>query len=51
MDVSFHLKIREAYLEIAKKNKKKYKIINANESKELIARNIYKIISDLFSIK
>ncbi len=48
MDVSFHLKIREAYLEIAKKNKKKYKIINATESKELIARNIYKIISDLF---
>ena len=50
MDISFHLKIRESYLQIAKNDTKKYKIVDASLDKEIISDNIYKIISDLFKI-
>ena len=44
MPLSYHKKIRSAYLDIAKKNKKRIKIIDASLDKDLISEIIWSFI-------
>tara|TARA_Y100001970_G_scaffold266290_1_gene354772 strand:- start:693 stop:1325 length:633 start_codon:yes stop_codon:yes gene_type:complete len=51
MDISFHLKIRNSFLEIAKLNKQKYLIIDASLNKERISEDILKTVFNRYLIE
>ncbi len=51
MNINFHKKIRHGFLEIAKKNKKRCKIVNAVGNKKEINKKIIEIIKKQFRSK
>ena len=51
MNINFHKKIRKGFLDIAKKNKKRCKIINAVGDKIEINKKIIEVIKKHFKIK
>ena len=51
MSIIFHKKVRKGFLEIAKKNKHRCKVLNANGNKKEINQNILRIIQNKFHIK
>ena len=51
MSIIFHKKVRKGFLEIAKKNKHRCKVLNANGNKKEINQNILRIIQNKFHTK
>ena len=45
----FHRRIRNSYLEIARKNHNRFKVINSNQNINIIEKEIYLILDNLFS--
>ena len=48
--IEFHKKLRAGYLDIAKKNPKRVKIVNANQGKEQVFNDTIKIIGELLNL-
>ena len=46
--VDFHTKIRESYLEFAKKEPKRFQVINSNQNINIIEKEIYDVLDKLF---
>ena len=51
MSISFHKRVRKGFIEIAKKNKKRCKILSANKEKREINKKIIEIIEKQFKTK
>ena len=51
MNVNFHKKIRNGFLKIAKKNKKRCFVVNAEGSQNEVNNKILKIINKRFKTK
>ena len=45
---AFHIKIRESYLALAKKEPKRFRIINSNQSMQIIEKEICAVLDKLF---
>jgi len=44
----FHRRIRESYLDLAKKEPKRFQIINSNQNINIIEKEIYFVLDKLF---
>ena len=51
MGINFHKKVRKGFIEIAKKNKKRCKLLSANDDRREINKKIIKIIEKQFKTK
>ena len=51
MGINFHKKVRKGFIEIAKKNKKRCKLLSANDDRREINKKIKKIIEKQFKTK
>ena len=51
MGISFHKKVRKGFIEIEKKNKKRCKLLSANDDRREINKKIIKIIEKQFKTK
>ena len=51
MGINFHKKVRKGFIEIAKKSKKRCKLLSANDDKREINKKIIKIIEKQFKTK
>ena len=48
-EISFHKKIRNSYLELAKREQDRFKVINGDQNINLIQKEIYLILDELYS--
>ena len=46
---SFHERIRNSYLELAKNEKDRFKVINSNQNIDIIQKEIYLILDEIFT--
>ena len=51
MGINFHKKVRKGFIEIEKKNKKRCKLLSANDDRREINKKIIKIIEKQFKTK
>ena len=46
---SFHERIRNSYLELAKNEKDRFKVINSNQNIDIIQKEIHLILDEIFT--